>query len=288
MRRVIFTGDDFGASEAINEAIERAHIDGILTTASLMVGGAAATDAVRRARRLPSLNVGLHVVVARGRAVLPWREIPDLVDRAGNFSDRLARSGINLFFRPAVRRQLEAEIRAQFEAFQATGLRLDHVNAHNHQQLHPTVLALILKVGRRYGLSAVRVPYEPPVPSWRAGGSGLFKRALPALFLSPWIGLMRRRLRAAGVACNDYVFGLNDSGRMSTERLLAVLARLPQGISEVYFHPTTASGMDPEQHVWRHASAGELEALTHPAVRAALNASDIRSVSYSDLSAGSL
>ncbi len=81
MKRVILTADDFGLSEAVNEAVERAHRDGVLTSASLMVAGPAAADAVRRARRLPALRVGLHLVVVEGPAVLP-RQIPDILLRA--------------------------------------------------------------------------------------------------------------------------------------------------------------------------------------------------------------
>jgi len=135
-RRVIVSADDFGLSEGVNEAVEQACREGILTTASLMVAGPAAADAVRRARRLPKLRVGLHLVVIEGPAVGP---APGLVDADGQFSSNQLRLGINYFFRPAIRRQLAAEIRAQFAAFAATGLRLDHANAHKHMHLHPTV-----------------------------------------------------------------------------------------------------------------------------------------------------
>ena len=50
LNRLIITADDFGPAEEVNSAVEEAHRSGILSAASLMVGGAAATDAVRRAR----------------------------------------------------------------------------------------------------------------------------------------------------------------------------------------------------------------------------------------------
>ena len=172
-RRLIVTADDFGLALPVNAAVEEAHTRGILSAASLMVGAAAAADAVERARRLPGLRVGLHVVLVHGRPVLPPDEVPGLVDRRGEFSGRLVRAGFAYFFKPAVRRQLAAEIRAQFEAFRATGLALDHVNAHNHMHLHPTLSRLILEIGRDYGLRAVRVPAEPPLASFDATISGL-------------------------------------------------------------------------------------------------------------------
>src|SRR3984885_904768 len=139
-RFLIVTAADFGLHEAVNQAIERESRDGILTAASLMVGAPAAADAVRRARKLPHLRVGLHLVLADGRAVLPPESIPSLVDQTGYMNSRMFVNGVRFFALPGVRRQLEAEIRAQFAAFARTGLTLDHVNVHKHFHLHPTLL----------------------------------------------------------------------------------------------------------------------------------------------------
>src|SRR5262245_54545433 len=113
MRRLIVTADDFGLAVPVNEAIEEAHRKGILTSASLMVAAPGTADAVERARRLPTLRVGLHVVVVEGRPVLDPGDVPDLVDGRGEFSTHLVGAGFRFFFRASVRRQLEAEIRAQ-------------------------------------------------------------------------------------------------------------------------------------------------------------------------------
>jgi len=83
------------------------------------------------------------------------------VNSQGFFRTDMAHMGVDMFLRPKVRRQLAAEIAAQFEAFRASGLRLDHVNAHKHFHLHPTVAGQIIEIGRRFGMSAARVPMEP-------------------------------------------------------------------------------------------------------------------------------
>ena len=120
-----------------------------------MVGAPAAADAVVRAHRLPSLRVGLHLVLVRGRPVLPPEQIPALVGPDGAFSNHLLIAGCRYCFSAAARRQLAAEIRAQFERFRATGLPLDHANAHHHLQLHPTILGLMIAIGQRYRLPAI-------------------------------------------------------------------------------------------------------------------------------------
>jgi len=235
MRRIVFSADDFGLTPAVNEAVERAHRDGILHQASLMVAGQAAEDAVRRARALPSLRVGLHLVVIEGPAILPPREIPDLVDLSGQFPADQLRLGLRYFFRPSVRRQLAQEIRAQFAAFTATGLTLDHANAHKHMHLHPVVGRLLIEIGREFGLHSVRIPAEPPATLARLGTRpGFGDRALYA-----WTRLLRHQAEAAGMITNDHCFGLAWSGHMTHDRVCRLLAQLPDGVSEIYFHPAT-------------------------------------------------
>jgi len=272
-RGLIVTADDFGLHPSVNAAVARAHRDGILTAASLMVGAPAASDAIALAHALPGLRVGLHLVLADGSSVLPPRAIPDLVDAQGRFGTRLARDGVRFFCLPRVRRQLALEIRAQFEAFAATGLPLDHVNAHKHVHLHPTVLSLIVGIGREFGLRSVRLPREtgPPSPWW----------------LRPWLALLEARLDAAGIAHNDYVTGIRQSGRFDEAALLDALCNLPtSGIGELYLHPALVSGaaIAPSMRGYRHAD--EFAALVSPPVRAvcgALRAQGWRFGGFSDL-----
>lgn len=251
MKRLIVTADDFGASIEVNEAVERAHRDGILTAASLMVTGDAAADAVARAAWMPRLGVGLHLVLVEGRPALPPEQVPALVGSDGRFRTDMVRMAMRIFADPRARRQLAAEVEAQFAAFAATGLPLDHVNAHKHFHLHPTIASAVLRIGPRYGMRGVRAPYE-------IGAPGIEAR---------WARRLQRRLRAAGMLVPDQVIGLAWTGHFTTERMRAALEALPDGLTEVYTHPATgpypgsAAGYD---------YLGELAALTDPLAAAAI------------------
>jgi hopanoid biosynthesis associated protein HpnK len=263
VKTVTFSADDFGLSEAVNEGIERAHRDGVLQAASLMVAAPAAADAVRRARANPSLRVGLHLVVIEGPAALPQADIPGLVDAAGQFpSDQLA-LGIDYFFRPGIRRQLLAEIRAQFAAFAATGLALDHANAHKHMHLHPTVGAMLLRAGAEHGLRRIRIPAEPPAILARCGT----RATLGDRLLYRWTGLLRRQARAAGIAANDHCFGLVWSGHMTAGRIRRLLPNLPDGDTEIYFHPAIGRDAVLNRLMPTYEHAAELAALLDAGVR---------------------
>jgi len=276
---LIVTADDFGLHDAVNEAVQQATVAGILTAASLMVGAPAANDAIRRARSLPNLRVGLHVVLADGSATLAPHLVPALADAAGRMDGRMLSRGLRFFALPWVRRQLDAEIRAQFSAFARTGLTLDHVNVHKHFHLHPSLLEMLLRIGREYGVSAVRVPDEP---FWFAVRSGGWSAGAGAALLTPWVALMKMRLRSAGILHNDHIFGIAASGAMDEAKLLQVIGRLPRGVTEIYLHPAMAGHViSPSMSDYRHSA--ELAALLSPRVRAAIAEAKLAHGGYRDV-----
>ena len=276
MKRLIVTADDFGVAREVNDAVEAAHRGGVLTAASLMVAAPAAADAIARARRMPSLRVGLHVVLVEGRPVLPASAVTHLVDGNGAFRSNMAALGTILSCSRQARRQLAAEITAQFEAFRATGLTLDHCNAHKHFHLHPVVGGLIAAIGGRFGLRAVRIPLEPAQVLRKIERQTPWA---PALLTAPFALLLRRRFRAAGLLVPDRIFGLRWSGRMTRDRLAGLIRNLPNGLSEIYLHPATGpfAGAAPGYH-YRE----ELDALMAPEIVAASRDSSLRLGGFGD------
>jgi hopanoid biosynthesis associated protein HpnK len=245
--RLVVTADDFGAALAVNEAVERAHRTGILTAASLMVGGAAAEDAVERARTMPELGVGLHIVLADGAPTLPPDQLSALVGPDGQFHTSMLRTALTIAFSPAARAQMRAEVAAQFAAFVATGLRLDHVNAHKHFHLHPMIASAIIAQAKRHGLRAIRMPAQA------RGG-----------LLAWWARLLGRRWRAQGMVTNDAVIGLAETGAFTPQRMQAALQSLPAGLTELYTHPATANAYGGSASGYLYTE--ELAALTDPLV----------------------
>ncbi|MBX5453141.1 MAG: hopanoid biosynthesis-associated protein HpnK [Acidobacteriia bacterium] len=282
MRRVIISADDFGLSAAVNEAVERACREGILSTASLMVAAPFAADAVRRARALPGLRVGLHVVLVDGPAACRIDEIPDLLDENGRFGADQWRRGVSYFFSPRVRAQLQREIAAQFRAFHRFGLALDHVNAHKHMHLHPAVARLVIEIGRDFGLRALRVPAEPPAVLGACGTP-----PHPAQFaLYAWSRVLRRQALRAGLTVNDYAFGIAWSGHMTLPRLLRLAEHLPEGVSEIYFHPASERDGVLKSLMPDYEHEAELAALLDPRFAQALAAVGAHRTSYGELHRG--
>jgi hopanoid biosynthesis associated protein HpnK len=276
VKNLIVTADDFGAAAQVNDAVMVAHATGILTAASLMVSAPAAPDAVARALATPSLRVGLHLVLVEGRPTSPPAVVPDLVDKSGLFRTDMARAGAAMLFLPHVRRQLALEIEAQFAAFAATGLVLDHVNAHKHFHLHPTIAGLVVKMAAAHGAHGARVPLEPQKVLAQIEPH----RMAPVVALTaPFARRLARRFSRAGLKAPDQVFGLAWSGAMGAARLAGLLNNLPDGLSEIYLHPATGPypGAAPDYHYH-----DEFAALTDPRMPALIAAHDIRLGGFCD------
>jgi hopanoid biosynthesis associated protein HpnK len=255
MQNVIFSADDFGLTSSVNEAVEQANRRGVLTQASLMVAAPAAADAVARAKTLPGLNVGLHLVLVDGDSMLGHARLPHITGPDGRFSINQAALGVKYFFSPAARRELRAEIEAQFAAFAATGLPLHHADAHKHMHLHPTVAGMMIKVGKKYGLKRLRIPAEPPHIMKLCGE----RPSLGDHALYAWTRLLR--LQARGLEVPDQVFGIKWSGHMTRDRIETLKPHIPPGRTEIYFHPATARDADLTRLMPGYEHVAEFEAL---------------------------
>lgn len=261
MKRLIFTADDLGLAAETNEGIERAHRDGVLTAASLMVGEAGFEEGLRVARANPGLAVGLHLTLTDGVPVLPAAQIPALTQKNGRFRDDMAALGLLLALSPMAKAELAAEVAAQMARFTETGLTCDHVNAHKHYHLHPLIAAALMQAAAGAGVRCLRLPWEPGalVRAVDPASAGQAEWAL-----KPWCRTLRKRALNWNLLAPDQVVGLAWSGHFTAERLLGLLRRLPEGVTELYFHPATAGGFPGSAP--GYAYAGELAALCDPRV----------------------
>jgi hopanoid biosynthesis associated protein HpnK len=271
-RRLVVTGDDFGASPGVNEAIVCAHTTGILTSASLMVTGDAFDEAVALARRHPGLSTGLHLVLCDARPASPPEAIPNLVNGDGRLTSRPGPTGIAhaIFWRQR-RDQLEREIGAQFQRYAETGLPFDHVDGHHHLHMHPFVFDLVARCMDDHKVPWVRLVEEDPRAA-RRGGEGALDEFIAWAFSV--LARRNRRVLARGDARGpDRIAGLRATGGMDRQEWLRLLPRLDGVTVEVYTHPDAAGEAGPR----------ELEALCDPDVRAAVEASGYRLAGTRDL-----
>lgn len=267
---LIITGDDFGLSHGANTAILRAHRDGVLTAASLMVTGDAAEEAISIAKAHPSLGVGLHLVLTQGRSALPPSRIPGLVDDSGAFLKNPVCAGLRYYFESGLRPQLEAEITAQIERFLKSSLPLDHINGHLNLHLHPVVLDILLDLSTRYPIKSVRCAREPFWITLLHDPTHLGYKLSHAMIFRWLSARARTRASSRGIACNDRLHGLLETGAMTERYLIKIIERIRPGITEIYVHPGTGDCSEQARRMPGYRHAEETAALTSSAVRDAV------------------
>lgn len=281
-RKLLISADDFGLSVEVNEAIEIAHRQGILNTANLMIAGDAVDDAIKRAKRMPNLHVGLHLVVIEGKSVLSQDQIPLLVNRNRLFPSQPLKMGINYFFNQSVKRQLYKEIKAQLQAFQKTGLSLDHIDVHKHMHLHPTIAQLVIEIGQEFQLKYIRLPREPIHPL-RLVDKTSYQNNFNNLLIYYWTKLLEKQIKNAGMKHLDWCFGLSWCGHMTFDRIQKLIPHLPQGNSEIFFHPATQKSGLYNELMPQYEPLKELETLCHPDFPKLLHAHNIQLINWSDI-----
>jgi len=271
LRRLIVNADDFGRSYSINEAVIRAHREGILTSASLMVNEPGLDEAVALAKENPKLGVGLHLTLLCGHSALSPEKIPGLVNPRGEFSSNPVSVGIRYFFNRSLRGQLHDEIHAQFARFHATGLPLDHVNGHLHLHLHPVVFGILMADAEKLGIQRMRFTRDCFARSRRMTHGRWFYRVAHALIHDRLSKRAREPLRQRGIKHAQITFGLLQDSQVDEAYVLKLLPELPPGDSELYSHPS----LDEFKH--------EFDALISPRVKELVKKLGIELIRYQDL-----
>ena len=241
-----------------------------------MITGPAVDDAIEKAKIHPKLNVGLHLVLTNGKAILDHSEIPKLINNIGEFRTSQFYSGIKYFFSIKTRKQLKKEIRAQFEAFSKTGLKLDHVNAHNHMHLHPTIFNLIIKIGYDYNLTAIRIPNEPPLNSIVDNKKEFMVRYFRWIFFMLFTVPMKKKCVKNNIIFNDVIFGFNDSGHMNIEKLVRIIPHISNGITEIYTHPSIENNYNGNSGLNNYEFEAEFNALINARTKRVIDKFNIK------------
>ena len=267
MKQLIISADDFGLSSGVNRAVEQAWREGLLTCASIMPGADAFDEAVRIARRNPGLQVGLHLTLVHGRAVLPPDSIPDLVDQSGCFSDNPVASGLRYFIDRGLYCQLKREIEAQIVRVLDAGIPLTHIDGHLNIHLHPTVFMILTEMMPRFGISSFRLSRERLAHNLRFDRERRVGKTVERIIFGSLAKNAQPRLADLKIRYAAEVKGVFNSGRMTEAYILNIIEDLQDGLTEIYFHP----GILPDAEITRrmpdYRHAEELAAITSPAVK---------------------
>lgn len=242
-RTLIVTADDVGLHPGMTTGAIRAHREGIVTACSVVANGIAFDDAVSRLRDVPTLEVGVHLTLVEERPLTSIR-----------FPKKYT-SFVPLYLaRVIALAAIERELRAQIERVLASGLRVTHLNGHQHLHLLPRIFAVVRRLASEYRISYVRI-----VDDHGGAARPLSMRALSAL---------GRRARLAGLT-NDRTIGVAIAGHLDD---VTPLLDHVEGLTELVTHP----GLDVTGYGWGYDWNGETRALCDPRLRDELERRGIR------------
>lgn len=269
--RLIVNADDFGLHPGINAGILEAHRCGIVTSASLSPNGAAFQDATRLAKGAPTLAVGIHLTLVGEPPLSDPASLPTLAP-----GGRLPHYFTTLFRRLLLGRishdEIEREMAAQVARAVDAGIKVSHLDSHQHVHLHPAMLPIAIRVARRFAIGAVRAARQV------FAFSGI-RPALLSLFARRAAG----RLRANGLRTPDTCLGLAETGSLDEARLAQLLDALPEGASELVCHPGIGAESIARDYPWGFRWDDETRALSQPGLRARLLARGVDLISYHEL-----
>jgi chitin disaccharide deacetylase len=211
------------------------------------------------------------------RAVLGREILPTLVDETGRFP----RTSGEFFRRTFLGRiswdEVEREIAAQIARFQKTGLRLSHLDSHQHLHMFPPVFQIVRRLTQ--GMDNV----------WIRNSAGPWRKS-PRVLMGRWIrqlGLNLTCLSARGLhgpplqQMPDGLFGFEVSGCLTRSALEQILRKIPDGLYELICHPGEGEADTRRRYShWGYRWAEELEALTASETRRLLQEQKIALTSF--------
>jgi predicted glycoside hydrolase/deacetylase ChbG (UPF0249 family) len=245
--KLIVTADDVGLHPGMTEGAIRAHREGIVTACSVVAGGRAFADAVERLRDHPALEVGVHLTLVEEQPLTGIR------------SPKKYPSFVPLYLARVIGiAAIERELRAQIEKVLATGLRVTHLNGHQHLHLLPRIFAVVKRLAAEYSIGYVRIVEGRPARNAPGASPGASRRLSIAA-----LSLLGLRARTAGLT-NDHTIGVAEAGHLTD--VVPLLDRV-RGVTELVTHPgVSVTGYD---H-WRYDWDAETRALCDPRLRGEL------------------
>ena len=284
MKRLIVNADDFGLSPEVNAGIVRAHRDGILRSASLMVAERAAPAAAEMARDNPALDVGLHAVVCRGRSILDASRLGAALGPSGAFIDSPVAAGMRYFFDRSLRSAMTDELRAQVERHLELVGYLNHIDGHLNFHVHPLFADILVELAVEYKVPCIRLPRERVMTTLQLRRDNAPRKLVESLIFRTLSRRTSRMMAARGLTSTDALFGLHQSGHLSEDYIVGVLDRIRDGTTELYFHPAADIGRVPPAP----EAQLEVEILTSARVRDALVRNGIELITFADLAKAKL
>lgn len=258
MKRLIVNADDFGLHTEINKGIIKGHKEGFITSTSLMPSAPAFEEAVDLAKECPKLGIGIHLTLVGGvRTCASSDKVSSLIDSNGLFLDNYIAFSKRYYTGGVKKYELELELRSQIEKALGTGLKITHIDSHQHTHVLPGVNNIVIKLCEEYGIKKLRVPQEPY--TFNGGFTTGIGRLVGRAGLSFCAQILAAKLDNS-YKYPDCFFGMLAGGNLNEQLVANILKALPEGASEIMTHPGLSNKILGNVFPWNYHWEQELGA----------------------------
>jgi hopanoid biosynthesis associated protein HpnK len=258
MLRLIVNGDDFGLTEGMNQGILKSFNSGILTSTSIMAGGDGFDNAIKIARENPELDLGIHLTLVSEKPVLAGNEIPSLLKSDGKFYSNYKDFLFAYVSGKFTRKEIKKELSAQIQKVLNTGLKLTHMDSHQHIHCFPRILEVVCELSREFEIPFIRFPREK-ILVYMTKEFKQISRMVELFVINALCYTIRDRVPKT---TNNFV-GFFAGGRLNKQNLMKIIDHLPnEGTCELMCHPGIFNGSFNPYSFWNYSFEAEVEALT--------------------------
>ena len=174
--------------------------------------------------------------------------------------------------------EVRNELTAQFEKILDHGIKISHIDSHQHLHILPKILDIIIELANRYKIKFIRFPKEK-FSGYMLRDLKSFNRILQMASINFFCSTAKEKI----LYKTDYFAGFYFGGKLNKQNLLTLLAYLPSdGICELMCHPGIAQKSKNQSYSnYRHVE--EMLALIDPEVAAVLIKYNIEIASFKNL-----
>ncbi len=268
MKQLIVTADDLGLAKSVNEGIAKACREGIVNSVSVIPTGEAFADALKVIKDLDLKEIGAHLSLTETKPLL----------NSSKFYKGHNQFFKDIFFGKADLGWIHGELKAQLELLKRSGVKITHINSHEHIHIIPGILDIFISLAKEFDIPAMRYP-RGDRPMRLFSISDIYKKSI----LSYFSGKIAGPLKKSGLLYTDHFLGLLDAGNLREDRLMEMLGSLKDGVTEIVCHPGFLSPEVMNNYKWHINAEAELFALTGPRVKDTIKDNEIRLIAYGEL-----
>ena len=269
MKQLIVTADDFGYSRQVNKAIIKCFKDGVVTSISLIANTKYFDESIKLLKQNRKLDVGVHINLTEFR---PLTRPKTLIGKDRHFVDK------NFWFtgycENADKDEVEKEIEAQILKVLSSGLKITHINGHNHIHIFPKIVDAVIKLAMKYRINYIRLPYEEK--------SSTIQKNEMAGIISKFLKTAKSKMLKNKLKTTNDFFGILDMHDMDAIKLSKILKSIPNGTSELMVHPAYIDRKGDDFHQSRQRE-NEIKLLTDKKIMKKIKKLKINLTNFSKL-----